>query len=206
MFCFCWNTMESMTYAWRIGSASTSSSTIFCPPRADAIYIVSSLRTSHISAFHHRVVIESWIAQTKHVFSHLTPVVSIASMFASECHSIPDMVETAIVGCKSEKNALTRVADIREMTLKFCHISGSGCYVSLWLMNGFHRQTEMSCCGRHNLHQSTSTCPRPCLWVEATLLIALRCHQPPVHSSRGSIALEIAIIVGDDTLRTIQEG
>ena len=61
-------------------------------------------------------------------------------------------------------------------------------------------------CARHDLHEALGPCEGDGLGVEGRLLITLGCHESPVPADVAAVLLEIAVVVGDDTLVLVEHG
>ena len=126
-------------------------------------------------------------------------------MLPGKRHGVFHVVRTAIVCCEYEALALlgrTHVAEDRRQFGKKAHSSLNAPLRVVHVATG---ETEMICRGRHYLHQSAGSSPRPGIGVEARLLITLCRQQPPVPPRHGGIAAEKRVIFRDYAIFARQE-
>lgn len=178
---------------------------IHSPSFHDGTDITIGFGSSHISAFHHWIVIVAWFAEMEDELIDMTiPDVGIAVVFHCQGAGIVDMTHSSIIGSKDELGAFGRVGDRGIMLLKGDYISGGSTQIGLGIEGLSYAHPYPLGGAWHELHQSEGSHIGDGIAVEGTLLIGLGCKQFPVDIALTGILAEEVVVLRYLSFRRIE--
>ena len=156
---FVWRVCSRRREAERRAAASSCHAAILPPSVSDACHVAHGFRASHISVFHHGVVIVLWCLEVEDEGCHVIPTMLVLAVFLRQSHGVTDVEVAAVIACEDEELAFGGVAYVLKVLAQLGYVTCCGIDVFFRVVHLVLCQSEVSCRCGHYLHQSSCACP-----------------------------------------------